>query len=137
MNFADALNALYQGKKIRRKAWSMNTSYQLKNGAFITFNTKDLLAEDWEAVGTEDLLSRKEKEYLENLLRPYLDSYEFIFEKESKDEQDFLKISIFPYDEYKKIKRIYLPLYEISEPMFVSLEKDYEYTADDLNLFHE
>lgn len=40
----------------------MNISYQLKNGAFITLNTKDLLTDDWEAVDRETILSKKEKE---------------------------------------------------------------------------
>lgn len=147
MNVTEALKALNEGKKIRRVSWGTNKAYGIEKEESISFGGKfkkciyltykDLQADDWEVVDRKNILSKKEKEYLENILNPYLDSYEFTFEKESKSKNDFLKITIYPYGGYKEINHIYLPLYEAREPMFENLEKGKTYMADDLNLFHE
>ena len=72
MNFTEALKALYEGKKIRRTSWGTNRAYQMKAGKSLSSEGKwknclvltsdDILADDWEAIDRESILSKKEKE---------------------------------------------------------------------------
>ena len=150
MNFTEALKALYEGKKIRRVSWETNKAYQMKAdkslsyegtlAEYIVLSSEDLRAEDWEAVEKVILLNQKEKEFLENVLRPYTDSYDITIEKKMGDEnQYYLDIILFPHrGSDSRVERFCLPLSGVNEElMFRYLKKDYQYTSDDLNLFHE
>lgn len=137
MNLTEALKELYGGKKIRRKAWFKSMSYQLKNEAFITLSTRDILADDWEVV-KEDILTKDEKEYLENILLPYTDNYVFTFRKTKFNEHYYLRMTLIPYDEEAdEIEYINLPLYRLNKPVFANLEEDYLYNLNDLKLFKD
>lgn len=148
MNFADALNALYQGKRIRRKSWESKHTYRMQAdkslsfgmawAKYIVLDSQDLLADDWEIVEKEILLNQKEKEFLESVFRPYTGSYDITIEKKTGDEnQYYLDIILFPHrDSDSRVERFCLPLTGVNEElMFGNLEKDYQYTTDDLNLF--
>lgn len=148
MNFTEALKALYEGKKIRRTSWETNKAYQMKADNSLSYegtlteciylSSEDLRAEDWEAVEKVILLNQKEKEFLESVLRPYTDSYDITIEKKMGDEnQYYLDIVLFPHwGSDIRVERFCLPLSGIDKGlMFGHLKKDYQYTADDLNLF--
>ena len=154
MNLTEALKALNEGKKIRRKGWK--SSYQLK-GWFLEscpqFNSKvltlggkwcagltltplDILGDDWEV--EDGYITKDEKEYLENFLRIYRDDYEFSFEKVMRNGHLYLKISFVPFKftEDDAVEIMLLPLFGLNKPMFEGLEKDILYTGADLKLFH-
>ena len=147
MNLEEALKALKEGKRIRRKAWESKETYEIKEGKSLLSEGKwknclvltysDILADDWEAIDRESILSKKEKECLENFLSLYPDNYGFVFERELIHKQYFLKIGIFPWKSGEKDEYIYMPLSPISENMFSKLEEHHLYTADDLGLFRE
>lgn len=145
MNLTEALKALNEGEKIRRKGWFIKTPYQLKDGvltcggkwcAYLTLNTLDINADDWEVV-EEAYITKDEKEYLENLLRMYRDDYDFTFQKVMRNGHLYLKIVFVPYSEDEAFEIMLLPLFGINKPMFCGLEENDLYKADDLNLFHE
>ena len=156
MNLTEALKALKEGKRIRRKGWYKKSSYQLKEWhmsssdqlndevltfggkwcAYLTLSTLDINADDWEVVeGT--YITKDEKEYLENLLRLYRDDYDFTFEKVMRNEHLYLKIVLLPYNEDDAVENMFLPLFGINKPMFEGLEKNDLYEADDLKHFIE
>lgn len=144
MNLIEALKALDEGKKIRRKGWFAKAPYQLKDGvlnignrwcAYLALSTSDLHADDWEVV-EEAYITKDEKDYLENLLRIYRDDYDFTFEKVTRNEHLYLKIALIPYKEDEAIEYMFLPLFGINKPMFEGLEEN-DYEADDLKLFKE
>ena len=72
MNLEEALKALKDGKKIRRKPWEAKETYEMKAGKSLSSEGKwknclvltsdDILADDWEAIDRESILSKKEKE---------------------------------------------------------------------------
>ena len=117
MNLTEALRALNEGKRIRRKGWFEKASYQLKGGSlnigekssmFMHLTVIDLKADDWEVVEEAGYITEDEKEYLENILRLYRDEYKFTFKKERLCRL-YLKITLTPYNGDGKIC-IYLPV---------------------------
>ena len=144
MNLTEALKALNEGKKIRRRGWFANTPYQLRNGVLtigkklcgnIILSVRDLQADDWEVGKEAGYITEDEKEYLENILRPYRDEYKFTFKKE-RLYRPYLEITLTPYNGDGKIC-IYLPLFGLNKPMFEGLDGDFLYDVDDLKLFKE
>ena len=145
MNLKEALKALSEGKKIRRKGFYCKPSYQFKDGSLlvdgkpdlcVTLNVFDLKADDWEVV-EKAYITEDEKVYLENLLRPYRDDFNFTFGKVMRNGHLYLKIVFIPYSEDDIGEIMLLPLFGINKPMFEGLELNYRYTADYLKLFKE
>lgn len=145
MNLKEALKALSEGKKIRRKGLINKPSYQFKDGVLLaggklslclTLNVFDLNADDWEVV-EEAYITKDEKEYLENLLQPYRDDYDFAFEKVMRSGRLYLRLDFIPYNEDEALEIMLLPLFNLNKPMFEGLEINCYYTANDLKLFKE
>lgn len=84
MTFEEALKALKEGKKIRRKDWC--------DGFFITLTSNKCLvvsgrtsglfiddfSEDWWEEVKEDILDKEEKEYLSAVIKPFRDRVTYI-----------------------------------------------------------
>ena len=145
MNLAEALKALSEGKKIRRKGFFNKPSYQFKDGSLLvggnpdlslTFNVSDIRAEDWEVV-EDAYITEDEKEYLENLLRPYRDDFNFTFGKVMCNGHLYLKIVLIPYDEDDRSEIMLLTLFGLNKPMFEGLETNHVYDVDYLKIFKE
>ena len=118
MNLTEALKALSEGKKIRRKGFFNKPSYEFKDGALLvegnpalslTLNVFDFEADDWEVV-EEAYITKDEKEYLENLLRLYRDDFNFTFGKVMRNGHLYLKIVFIPYSEDDIGEIMLLPL---------------------------
>ena len=125
MNFTEALDALYKGKKIRRKSWKSKHAYRMKADKSRSFGMTQekhivLSPEDFQADGWKPLkkirLNRKEEEFLENALRPYTGSYDIAIDKKIGDEnQYYLDIILFPHNDSDGwVERFCLPLSEIN-----------------------
>ena len=145
MNLTEALRALNEGKKIRRRGWFANTPYQLRNGVLtigkklcgnITLSATDLQADDWEVGEEAGYITEDEKEYLENILQPYRDEYDFTFEKTTSNCRLYLKITLIPYNGDTE-RSMLLPLFGLNKPMFEGLDINFLYDVDDLKLFKE
>ena len=145
MNLKEALKALNEGKKIRRKGFFNKPSYQFKDGDLLvggnpalsfTLNVLDLNADDWEVV-EEAYITKDEKEYLENLLRLYRDDFDFTFGKVMRNGHLYLKIVFIPYSEDDIGEIMLLPLFGLNKPMFEGLETNYVYDVDYLKIFKE
>ena len=145
MNLIEALKALNEGKKIRRKGWFEKAPYRLRDGAlnignqrcmFMCLSAFDIHADDWE-VAEEAYITKDEKEYLENLLRLYRDDYNFTFEKVKRKGRLYLRINLIPYNEDEVYEIMLLPLFGLNKPMFEGLEINDLCNIDDLKLFKE
>lgn len=137
MNLEEAIKALKEGKKIRRKAWPMSIGYLLKDGNYITLNDKDFRGNDWEVV-EENILNKHEKEYLKNLIKPFIKEFNNITIKKRKSafssDRLFILI-IFSNDD--SFHEIMLPYFAVDDHMYTGMEADKSYTLEELGLFEE
>lgn len=84
MTFEEALKALKEGKKIRRKDWCEGFFITLTSNKCLVVNGRtsglfiDDFSEDWWEEYKEDILDEKEKEYLSAVIKPFRDRVTYI-----------------------------------------------------------
>lgn len=87
MTFEKALNALKEGKKIRRKDWCDGFFITLTSNKCLVVNGRtsglflDDFSEDWWEEYKEPVLTESEKEYLSAVIKPFRDKVEYITKK--------------------------------------------------------
>ena len=141
MTIAEAVKALAEGKKIRRKTWEKGDYVTLKDNKVVTIgdqpsglNIEDFSADWWEEY-KEPVLNDKEKEYLSAVIKPFRDRviyikkiamylgcneyYEYILgELDNKDDvADTFALPYFP-----------------KGSMYKGMETNKKYTLEDLGL---
>ena len=83
----------------------------------------------------KEILDKKEKEYLENLLRPFRDKVEGIIKKMGYEtKRDF--VGEYLVIDIKNCPPIYLPYFK-QKKYYKGMEPNKEYTLDELGLFKE
>lgn len=85
---------------------------------------------------TLDILDRKEKEYLQNVIKPFRDRVKSISKQKIYSKYEYISIRFFvPLDisYYCSTNYIYLP-YFIKGTMYKNMEVDKEYTLEELGL---
>lgn len=84
MTFEEALKALKEGKKIRRKDWCEGFFITLTSNKCLVVNGRtsglfiDDFSEDWWEEVKEDILGKEEKEYLRAVIKPFRDRVTYI-----------------------------------------------------------
>lgn len=84
MTFEEALKALKEGKKIRRKDWCDGFFITLTSNKCLVVNGRtsglfiDDFSEDWWEEVKEDILDKEEKEYLSAVIKPFRDRVTYI-----------------------------------------------------------
>lgn len=151
MNLEEAIKALKEGKKVRKKVWKPNDYIQIDmsekkfiQGIFcgyshlISLSVNEILDDDWEIV-EEPVLDKQEKKYLENFLRPYTKKYEKItIKKASLYGGDFtIRIDFFAFKDGGLNDILSLPLFNKDEHMYEGMEVDKSYTLEELGLFED
>ena len=140
MTFEEALEALKEGKKIRRKDWSEGFLITLTSNKCLVVNgrTSGLFIEDfsadwWEEV-KEDILDDKEKEYLSAVIKPFRDRITYI----AKVEEDIhwfywimIRVDIGFLNDYYDFC---LPPFKRTSSMYKNMEVGKEYTLKELGL---
>ncbi len=144
MKFEEAMKALNEGKKVRKKCWSEDF-YLYKNGVgnvFLgNFDTKinsryipsniSLIKDDWEIVeekGKKPILDKEEKAYLEAVLKPFKGRIKFLIKgKTVIDKNEFIIIKL-------DTEAISLPFFEAST-MYKGMRINKKYTLEELGLF--
>lgn len=151
MNLLEAIKALTEGKRIRRKTWEITQYVQFDEDGKLRDNTgskatiiiqsNPIKNDDFEIV-EEPLLDQQEKKYLENLLRPYTKRYEKILIKKTSEEEEgcshfHILITFYVYafkDDTDYADYASLPYFD-ADDMYVGMEAEKFYTLDELGLF--
>lgn len=141
MNQIEALQALVENKKIRKKHWKkehfleFNSNRELVNESgfsdeedsyeFTVWVKNDLTLDEWELY--IDILTSEEKEYLEYVLKPFKDKIEYIKKLDNK----ICRESIFVKMEHNCMC---FPDF-VNETYYRGMEVNKKYTLEELGLF--
>lgn len=151
MTFEEALQALKEGKAVKRKEWLVEKYVTLKGNKIVDNNlqsyyidTKDLTEDCWEECEAF-ILNRKEREYLEAVIKPFRDRVHCIFKAKYDVCNQHLYIKVKKYDwdddwyddeEYEEgyeYEYINLPYFE-ENTEYIGMELGKEYTLEELGL---
>lgn len=140
MTFEEALKALKEGKKIRRKDWCEGFFITLTSNKCLVVNGRtsglfiDDFSEDWWEEYKEDILDKEEKEYLSAVIKPFRDRITYI----AKVEEDIhwfywimIRVDIGFLNDYYDFC---LPPFEETSDMYKKMEVGKEYTLEELGL---
>ena len=146
MVLMEALKALSEGKKIRRTTWDEQEYIRLnKDGQLIDelgspmeifFDSDDMKEDNWK-LANKPILNYSEKDYLENLIRPFRKRFERIsVAKEVFNDNFVLTIYLSHYDKenpgYSVIK---LPSFTKEDRLYTGMKEDKLYSREELRLF--
>ena len=137
MTIVEAFKALTEGKKIRRKDWEKDNYITLVDNQVVSQNgwssglCIDDFSADWWEEYIESPLDDKEKEYLENVLRPFRDRVKYVDKLETYwvDNGEFIFISL-GNDIHEHIS---LPWFHKGS-MYKNMELGKEYSLEELGL---
>lgn len=140
MTFEEALKALKEGKKIRRKDWCDGFFITLTSNKCLVVNGRtsglflDDFSEDWWEEYKEPILDDAEKKYLSAVIKPFRDRVTHI----AKVEEDIhwfywimIRVDIGFLDDYYEFC---LPPFEETSSMYKNMEVGKEYTLKELGL---
>lgn len=143
MTFEEALKALKEGKKIRRKDWCEGFFITLTSNKCLVVNGRtsglfiDDFSEDWWEEVKEDILDKEEKEYLSAVIKPFRDKVTDITKVEDNVASFYslysLRICVH-LGFIDKYYELYLPPFEKKSSMYKNMEVDKEYTLKELGL---
>ena len=140
MTIVEAVKALTEGKKIRRKDWEKGHYIILIDNQVVSQNgwssglCIDDFSADWWEEYKEDILDEKEKEYLSAVIKPFRDRITYI----AKVEEDthwfywiMIRVDIGFLNDYYDFC---LPPFEETSSMYKNMEVVKEYTLKELGL---
>ena len=146
MVLMEALKALSEGKKIRRNTWDEAEYIRLnKDGQLIDelggpveifFDSDDIKEDNWKLT-YKPILNYNEKNYLENLIRPFRKRYErTLISKEAFNDNFVLTIYFRHNDkENPEYSVITLPSFTKQDRLYTGMEEDELYSREELGLF--
>lgn len=146
MNLIEALTALKEGKKIKRKTWKFTAYVYLdKDGVIkddnseecdIIFKLSGFDKDDWEIV-ENPILDEQEKKYLENFLRPFTKRYDRIEVVKNGIDSNrfFIGIDFYAFNDGELSDYTNLPYFEKTEHMYEGMKENKNYTLEELGLF--
>lgn len=146
MTIEEAIKALKEGKKIRRKTWEVIKYIQLDKDGIIrddgdceaTFILKSdsIVGDVWE-IFEEPILDKQEKKYLENFLRPFTKRYDkILIAKASNEAFYWLDIDFYTFKNgIASTNTIELPTFGKGEHMYEGMKEFNYYTLEELGLF--
>lgn len=148
MNLIEAFKALDEGKRIRRNTWSEVQYIQFdKDGKLVDelgletslqFDSNDIKDNNWSVVD-DSILSEYEKEFLENIIRPFTKKYSKILVAKNQAENSYYLVIEFytsKNDEHY-IQSINFQIFNKDEHLYEGMESFKFYTLDELGLFKE
>lgn len=144
MNLEEAIKALKERKKIKRRNWKqqyivLNKYGDIKDeaGFSVFFTSDDIDSNDWE-IYEEPILDKQEKKYLENFLRPFTKAYKKIeFKKLSKDTCfNWIEIYFYTFKEDQSSSNfLRFPKFKKDKHMYEGMKLYKCYTLEELGLF--
>lgn len=139
MTFEEALNALKEGKKIRRKDWCDGFFITLTSNKCLVVNgrTSGLFLDDfsedcWEEY-EEPVLDDAEKKYLSAVIKPFRDRVCYICKLELISCNQFIHMEVKRYDEDTSYDYINLPIFK-KDTMYKNMKVGKDYTLKELGL---
>lgn len=82
----------------------------------------------------EHVLTYEEKQYLENVVRPFKDRVKFIRKEYTTGENAFIRGDVYPYRNIEYTDTFSLPFFDVTK-MYTGMEKNKCYTLEELGLF--
>lgn len=146
MVLMEALKALSEGKKIRRNTWDEAEYIRLnKDGQLIDelggpveifFDSDDIKEDNWK-LANKPILNYSEKDYLENLIRPFRKRFERILvAKETFNDNFVLTIYLRHNDkENHEYSVITLPSFTKEDRLYTGMKEEKLYSREELGLF--
>lgn len=151
MTFEEALQALKDGKAVKRKEWLVEKYVTLKDNKIVDNNlqsyyidTKDLTEDCWEECEAF-ILNRKEREYLSSIIKPFEDRVCSICKTKYNNCSQRICIEVKKYywdddwyddeeyEEGEEYEYIELTIFE-KDTMYANMEADRNYTLEELGL---
>lgn len=141
MTIVEAVKALTEGKKIRRKDWEKDNYITLVDNQVVSQNgwssglCIDDFSADWWEEYKEPVLDEEEKKYLSAVIKPFRDRVVYIRKVEAGDCNQFISIKVkrYDYDEEDSNEYIDLPYFK-KDTMYKNMEVRKEYTLEELGL---
>ena len=142
MTFEEALQALKEGKAVKRKEWLVEKYVTLKDNKIVDNNlqsyyidTKDLTEDCWEECEAF-ILNRKEREYLGAVIKPFRDRVKYIYKTNEIDDcSQLISIYMERYDYEENLRCEYMDLPHFKkDTMYKNMEAGKKYTLEELGL---
>lgn len=143
MTFEEALKALKEGKKIRKKWWHAGSYIWLdeknnlknKNGSEISVSVDfDFMTDNVWEIYQEPVLDEVEKKYLSAVIKPFRDRVTCIIKYNNCERGEYLDIFINSYDKGSEdIEEIFLPYFK-KGTMYKGMEDNKKYILEELGL---
>ena len=144
MVLMEALKALSEGKKIRRNTWDEQEYIRLnKDGQLIDelgdpveifFDSDDMKADNWK-LANKPILNYNEKDYLENLIRPFRKRFErTLISKETFNDNFVLTIYFYHDNKNNPTVITFLSLTK-EDRLYTGMKEDKLYSMEELRLF--
>ena len=141
MTIVEAVKALTEGKKIRRKDWEKDNYITLIDNQVVSQNgwssglCIDDFSADWWEEYKEDILDEEEKKYLSSVIKPFRDRVVYIRKVKVGECNQFISIKVkrYDYDEEDSNEYIDLPYFR-ENTMYKNMEAEKEYTLEALGL---
>lgn len=141
MTIVEAVKALTEGKKIRRKDWEKDNYITLIDNQVVSQNgwssglCIDDFSADWWEEYKEPVLNEEEKKYLSAVIKPFRDRVVYICKVEGDECSQFISIKAkkYDYDEENSNEYIDLPYFR-EDTMYVNMEVGKEYNLEELGL---
>ena len=144
MVLMEALKALSEGKKIRRNTWDeqeyirLNQDRQLidelGDPVEIFFDSDDMKADNWK-LANKPILNYSEKDYLENLIRPFRKRFERTLISKEAFNDNFVLTIYFYHDDKNNPTVITFPSFSKEDRLYTGMKEEKLYTREELGLF--
>lgn len=146
MVLMEAMKALSEGKKIRRNTWDEQEYIRLNNDGQlidelgdpveIFFDSDDMKADNWK-FANKPILNYSEKDYLENLIRPFRKRFERILVAKETFNDNFVLTIYLRHDdkENPEYSVINFPSFTKEDRLYVGMKEDKLYSTEELGLF--
>ena len=146
MVLMEAMKALSEGKKIRRNSWDEQEYIRLnKDGQLIDelgdpveifFDSDDMKADNWK-LANKPILNYSEKDYLENLIRPFRKRFERILVAKETFNDNFVLTIYFYHDDKAnpECSVITFPSFTQEDRLYTGMKEDKLYSREELRLF--
>ena len=146
MVLMEAMKALSEGKKIRRNSWEEQEYIRLNNDGQlidelggpveIFFDSDDMKADNWK-LANKPILNYSEKDYLENLIRPFRKRFERILVAKETFNDNFVLTIYFYHDDKKnpECSVITFPSFTKEDRLYTGMKEAKLYSREELRLF--
>lgn len=142
MTIVEAVKALTEGKKIRRKDWEKDNYITLTDNQVVSQNgwssglCIDDFSADWWEEYKEPVLTDKERKYLSDVIRPFKNRVKYIYKtSEINDCSQLISIYMERYDYEENLRCEYMELPHFKkDTMYKNMEAGKKYTLEELGL---